>query len=67
MKHYLHGNVQGATANTPASRSIALLKNIRDVSAQLGAGLLSGSLQDTLDHDGRQAVFNNVSKLYWDA
>ncbi|TOF71808.1 cell envelope biogenesis protein OmpA, partial [Vibrio parahaemolyticus] len=67
MKHYLHGNVQGATANTPASRSIALLKNIRDVSAQLGAGLLSGSLQDTLDRDGRQAVFNNVSKLYWDA
>lgn len=67
MKHYLHGNVQGATANTPASRSIALLKNIRDVSAQLGAGLLSGSLQDTLDRDGRQAVFNNVSKLYWEA
>ncbi|MDF5053997.1 OmpA family protein, partial [Vibrio parahaemolyticus] len=67
MKHYLHGNVQGVTANTPASRSIALLKNIRDVSAQLGAGLLSGSLQDTLDRDGRQAVFNNVSKLYWDA
>lgn len=67
MKHYLHGNAQGAAANTPASRSLTLLKNIRDVSAQLGAGLMSGSLQDTLDSDGRQAVFNNVSKLYWDA
>ncbi|MFA0522992.1 OmpA family protein [Vibrio sp. 10N.222.52.C3] len=66
MKHYLHGNAQGAAANTPASRSLTLLKNIRDVSAQLGAGLMSGSLQETLDSDGRQAVFNNVSKLYWD-
>ena len=44
-----------------------LLKNIRDASAQLGAGLMSGSLQETLNTDGRQAVFNNVSKLYWDA
>jgi outer membrane protein OmpA-like peptidoglycan-associated protein len=67
MKHYLHGTAQGEAASTPASRSLTLLKNIRDVSAQLGAGLMSGSLQETLDSDGRQAVFNNVSKLYWDA
>lgn len=67
MKHYLHGTAQGKAASTPASRSLTLLKNIRDVSAQLGAGLMSGSLQETLDSDGRQAVFNNVSKLYWDA
>ncbi len=67
MKHYLHGTAQGEAATTPASRSLTLLKNIRDVSAQLGAGLMSGSLQETLDSDGRQAVFNNVSKLYWDA
>lgn len=67
MKHYLTGNPQGKSANTPAARSLVLLKNIRDASAQLGAGLMSGSLQETLNSDGRQAVFNNVSKLYWDA
>lgn len=67
MKHYLTGNPQGKAANTPAARSLVLLKNIRDASAQLGAGLMSGSLQETLNSDGRQAVFNNVSKLYWDA
>ncbi|MFY2507358.1 OmpA family protein [Vibrio pectenicida] len=67
MKHYLTGNPQGKAAKTPAARSLVLLKNIRDASAQLGAGLMSGSLQETLNSDGRQAVFNNVSKLYWDA
>ncbi|WP_425628398.1 OmpA family protein [Vibrio neptunius] len=67
MKHYLTGNAQGQAATTPAARSIALLKDIRDASVELGAGLMSGSLQQTLGEDGRQAVLNNVSKLYWDA
>ncbi|CAM3914606.1 OmpA family protein [Vibrio aquimaris] len=67
MKHYLTGNPEGNAATTPAARSLVLLKNIRDASAQLGAGLMSGSLQQTLNTDGRQAVFNNISKLYWDA
>ncbi|PKF50039.1 cell envelope biogenesis protein OmpA [Enterovibrio nigricans] len=67
MQSYLTGDVDSKNISSGPLKSLTMLKGIRDATIQLGGGLLSGGIQHQMSQEGRMAVFNNISKLYWDS
>ncbi|WP_330961109.1 OmpA family protein [Photobacterium sp. 53610] len=67
MKKYLSDEKGSEGTESPTLNGLSTLKSVRDASVQLGAGYLTGGLQEQYIQDGKIATFNSVSQIFWDS
>lgn len=67
MRRYLSNDKGAEGVSSPTLNSLSTLKSVRDASAQLGIGCLTGGLQGQYIEEGKIAALNSVSQMYWDS